>query len=225
MTINNNPQEPSREPFWAKKSRLLTQALIFSGALNIGFLTTFIYSAIQKKVETVSFAVPAILTPHLSNEELLRTYATMPYAELLTLLDNQEVVEEGYKKRDLALASLAAFHFFNLEKALAGAAVQKRTLSFIHREGQERVDVTVYPGLADDQFQAVGQFAKTEKWPLTSEGIFFELKNAKENRDQALVETFYLSSEFHAVHSLFTRAGLGLPKEMVLNLLCQGDWE
>jgi len=228
MTGNNSlDKDLGRE--WGKRNRFLTQALIVSGALNIGFLATFFYFVMQEKETSIAFESPPassqILVPHLSNGELLSTYSSLSFPELLSLLEDQEAIEEGYKKRDLALASLVAYHFFNLEKALGTAPLQKRTLSFLSRDGQEKVDLTVFPGLTDDQFQAIVQYTKTEKWPMTPEGLFFEVKQGQNRRDPSLLEAFYLTPEFHSVATLFMRAGLTLPKEAMVDMITQGDWK
>lgn len=216
---------------WAKKSRFLTQALIFSGALNIGLLTSFFYFVLRDKQESVSFELQPVsearkknVPPQLTNAETIAHYATMSYGELIDLLSNHEAVEEGYKKRDLALASLAAFHFINLDKALHGSPLQKRVLSFQRKEGPERVDITVYPGLTEDQFQAILQFIKTEKFPFTTQGLFFEIQQSKMPRDPSLLEAFFLTPEFTTLMTLFNRAGVPLPAEYVIDLIAQGDW-
>ncbi len=216
---------------WAKKSRFLTQALIFSGALNIGLLTSFFYFIARDKKEAVAFELQPVSEaqkkniPHqLSNADTIAHFATMSYSELIDLLDNHEPVEEGYKKRDLALASLAAFHFINLEKALHGSPLQKRIVSFQRKDGPEQVDITVYPGLTEDQFHAVLQFIKTEKFPFTTQGLFFELKQSKMPRDPSLLEAFFHTPEFTTLITLFNRAGVPLPPEYVVEVIAQGDW-
>lgn len=215
---------------WARKSRFLIQALIFSGALNIGLLTSFIYFVLHEKKESVAFELQPAQTENknmprqLSNAETIAHYATMSYAELVDLLSNQEAVEEGYKKRDLALASLAAFHFINLDKALHGFPLQKRVLSFQRKEGPESVDITVYPGITEDQYQGLLQFIKTEKFPFTAQGLFFEIQQSKMPRDPSLLEAFFLTPEFTAFSTLLNRAGVPLPAEYVVDLIAQGDW-
>lgn len=214
---------------WSRRTKILTQALIVSGALNIGLLATFFYFVMQGDKEAVAFELKPpkeeVLIPALTNELLLSTYSTLSFPELLDLLGDQEVVEAGYKKRDLALACLTTFHYFNLEKALGTSTIQRRQLSFIHNEGQEKIDVDVFPGLTEEQYGAVLQYSKTEKWPMTSEGLFFELQHSKLPRDPSLLETFYLTNEFHAIATLFSRSGLSLKKEILVDLICHGDWK
>src|SRR5690606_39885981 len=45
-------------------------------------------------------------------------------------------------------------------------------------------------------------FAQREKWPLTAEGLFHELK---QRSDAALKETFFLTRAFEKVATLFQR--------------------
>ena len=211
---------------WAKKGRFLTQALIFSGALNIGLLTSFFYFIVRDKKEAVAFELQPVsqAQKQLTNAETIAHFATMSYAELIDLLNNQEIVEAGYKKRDLALASLAAFHFVNLEKALHGSPLQRRLLSYQRKDGPEQVDITIYPGLTEDQYQGILHFIKTEKFPFTTKGLFFELKQSKMPRDPSLMEAFYLTPEFTTLMTLFNRAGVPLPSEYVIEVIAQGDW-
>lgn len=218
MTINTD---------WQKRARFLAQALILSGALNIALLATFFSTVIKEKQEAVAFDMAPtepILAP-LSNETLLSQYATMSYAELLSLLENTEPAEAGYKKRDLALGALVSFHFFPLEKAISVLPSQPRTLSFIHPEGQEKADVQVIPGLTDDHFAALLNFAKTEKWPLRPEGLFYEIQHSTPPRDPALLETFYLTPEFYVIFNLFMHTGFAIEKPFLIELLAQGDWK
>lgn len=219
----------SSEKSWIQRTKWLTQALIISGTLNVGLLATFIYFVLQEKQQSLAIeSKPAVKEQsgsHSSNEQFLRAYSFLPYPELLLRLENKDPVEEGLSKRDIALACLVAFHHFNLEKALGGIDLQKRQIPLSHPDGTESIDVGVYPGLADFQFQAILQYARTEKWPFTSQGLFYEIKRSASPHDPTLLEAFYLSSEFHTVQTLFTKSGLPLPFESLIDLLCQGDWK
>jgi LysM repeat protein len=214
---------------WSKRSRFLTQALILSGALNIALLATFVYFVMREKEEAVAFHNPPpakseILVSELSNEALLGKYALLPFAELIALLENTEVVEAGYKKQDLALASLAAFHFFNLEKAVGSSILQRRQISLINPDGQEKIELTIFPGLTEEQYLGIQKYVATERWPVTTEGLFFEVKQRPHPRDPALLEAFYLTEEFLAVATLFSRVGLNVNKEFLTELVAQGDF-
>lgn len=203
--------------------------MIISGTLNIGLLATFIYFVIQDKQQSFAIELKPVAKEQVastsSNEQYLRAYSFLPYQELLLRLENKDPVEEGLTKRDIALACLVSFHHFNLEKALGGLTLQKRQLSLRHPDGSESIDVGVYPGLADYQFQAIVQYARTEKWPLTSQGLFYEIKRYLPLHDISLLEAFHLSPEFYTAQTLFTRSGLNLPFETLIDLLVQGDWK
>lgn len=208
-------------------SKWLTQALIISGALNIGLIATFAYIVAKDKQQALSMdlaTAPQKEAP-ITNVQLLRSYSLLPYQELLVRLENDDHIEEGMRKRDLALACLAAFHHFDMSKALGGLFLQKRTLAFSNSDGEETIDIPVFPGLADAQFQAILHYAKTEKWPLTSQGLFYEIKRAGLARDPSLLDAFYLSSEFSAVQTLLNKTGLNLKNEEIVDLIAEGEWK
>ncbi len=207
---------------WIRRTKWLTQALIISGTLNIGLIATFAYVVLKEKQQSLAieqFSPPPKETLP-TNTQLLRTYSFLPYQELLLRLENSDLLEEGLTKRDLALACLVAFHHFNLDKAL-GNLPQKRLIPFPNTDGQT-IDVSVFPGLADYQFQAILQYAKTEKWPLTTQGLFFELKRSSPP-DPSLLEAFYLTPEFHSLYTHLTKTGLTTSPEQVVALICEGN--
>jgi LysM repeat protein len=212
-----------------RKNRLLTQALILSGMLNIGLLSTFIYAALQEKQEALAIELkPAkeqsSSMEHLSNAALLRAYSLLPFQELLLRLENKEHVEEGINKRDLALTCLTAFHHFHLDKALYGVPLQRRNILFPNESGQEKIELPLYPGLSDDQFQAIMRYAKTEKWPLNAQGLFYELQRSPLPRDSTLIEAFCLSTEYQTAHTLFFKTGIPISAQSLIDVLCEGDW-
>jgi len=228
----DTPDQP-----WAKRTRFLTQLLVFSGTLNIALLATFSFFLLKENKKTIAMPPQPIQeigeekhVETLTNGEVLRSYCDKSYQELLELLSDKQLVEEGYAKRDLALAVLASFHHFNLERALGGTAIPVRPILFSPYRHAEQIDLAIFPGLSDEQFQAVISFAKTEKWPLTNQGLYFEIKRAVhahpafEGIDATLLEAFYLSSEYLAVTTLLSRAGCKLAKEETLRLVCEGNW-
>lgn len=212
-----------RDP-WKKKSRWSTHALIISGALNVGLLTTFLYFTLTQDknrltggLETAS-EVP--LSPSsLGLEELLVDDLRLSFNELVQRLSDRTHVESGLSQRDLALGCLVSLHYFNIERALGGYPLEQRRLAF------KETTLTVFPGLVDYQFQAMINYAKTEKWPLTSEGLFYEIKKADPPYESSLTEAVCLTPEFHFIHLLFTKTGLPLKKEHLMALLAQGNWE
>lgn len=221
------PSNTPMQPDWNRRWRFLTQALIVSVALNTGLIATFIYSAFKKKEESLSFVKPPASATasetFFSNEEILLSFSSYSMGELTELLNDQETVESGYQKRDLALAALNSFHFFNLEKALGFQPKQKRYLSIQHPQ-KGTLHLTVFPGLTNENFEAALLYAKTEKWPLTTEGLFREIKAGRHQQDPSLLEAFYLSPEFHSMAALFMRSGLSLPKERLVDLLVEANF-
>ncbi len=218
----------SFEHFWMKKAKTLTQILIISGTLNIGLLATFIYFVLKEKEEAFSFNLDDskanAAAKHLTNEQVLRAYSHLPMQELLLKLENKDLVEDGYGKRDVALGCLVAFHHFNIDKALGGYLLQKRILAFRNQDGTELAYVVMFPGLIDEQFEAILSYAKTEKWPFTTKGLFFELQRGSPPYDPFLVEAFCLSSEYHAVATLFAKTDLNMDKGALISLLAEGQW-
>lgn len=215
---------------WMKKSRFLIPALIFSGALNIGLLSSLIYVIIQEKSKPIVFELEPIdkkilktQTAQLTLQQTLSQFSSLPYLNLVALLHDQDHVEEGYKKRDLALATLVSFHFIHLEKALQGWVPQKRTLFFQRTDGPEQIGVHLYPGLTEDQFKEIIHFIETEKYPFTAQGLFLELQQ-QSKKDPSLIEAFYLTPECTTMVTLFFRSGLPIPPEAVIEVLLQGDW-
>ena len=209
------------------RTKWLTQALIISGTLNIGFVSTFVYFVLKEKqevlgIQAISRSLPNQAPP--SNLSLLRSYFFLPYQELLLHLENPDSLEDGLSRRDLALGCLVAFHHFNLGQALGTLPLQKRTLQFTNSEGQETIDIPIFPGLADSQFQAIVHYAKTEKWPLTAQGLFYEIKRYPASCDPSLLEAFSLSSEYEAVDVLLTKTGLSLTPSEVIALIAEGEW-
>jgi LysM repeat protein len=223
MTTNTFQQESIQKIKW------LTQALIISATLNVGLFATFVYFVLKDSNASVALEhKPASNHPidaPSTNQELLRSYANLGFQDLLLRLENKELAEDGYTKRDLALSTLVAFHHFNLERALGGLVLQQRKIMFTGQEGQEKVDLTIFPGLADYQYQAILHYAKTERWPFTSQGLFYEVKRSHAPRDPTLLEAFYLTPEFHSFFTLFTRSGLALDKEQLVQMLADGEWK
>ncbi|KIA78309.1 hypothetical protein DB43_EI00540 [Parachlamydia acanthamoebae] len=214
--------------------RRLSQALIVSFALNIGLTALFVYWFVKERPPTPYCELkPADLRseqPPLamdkSNGELIRHFQKMSLQQLLTKLGNNQLVENGYTQRDLAVASLVTFHHFDLTKALLGLPqpMQQRTIVFDNAPGKKTGKIDVYPGLTDVHYQAIMRYALTEQWPMTSEGLFLLLQKAKGKHDPSLADAFYLTQEFLAVEMLFNRAEVVIQKKELLQILIEGNW-
>ncbi len=215
----------SLEQHWMQRARFLTQTLILSGTLNIGLLSSIIYFNLRDKMTAISYEVPSSIKPEFTNEQVLRAYSRASFQDLLLRLESKDLIEEGYSKRDLALACLTAFHHFNIEKALGGILLQKRLVAFRNAEGNEMVELVSFVGLKDEHFEALLQFARTEKWPLTPKGVFFEISRMKMPCDPSLLEAFYCTAEFHNLYALMQKNIPEISRSRVIDLLKEGTWD
>ncbi len=220
----NLSMDKSLEQHWMQRARFLTQALILSGTLNIGFLSTCIYFVLKDKQSAISYEFPVEVKQQFTNEQVLRAYSQASFQDLLLRLESKEKMEEGCIRRDFALACLAAFHHFPVEKALGGALLQKRIVSFHLLDGKTAVEVTLFAGLKDEHFEALLQFAKTERWPFTSKGLFFTLCQSAFPWDSSLLDAFYCTPEFHSIYSLLQKYISYVPKPLVVVMLKEGSW-
>lgn len=219
--------------FKLEQVRRLTIALIISGAGNVTLLAFLVYWTLHERPPIPYFELkPAnyqeqqspLAIDH-SNSEVIRYFKKMPLEWLIARLKNTQLVENGYTQRDLALASLTAFHHFDLTKALSGlpAPSQKRSLVYGKFRDGTPAEMTVYPGLSDKYFDQIVEFAAREKWPLTSQGLFLALRK-NQLQDPSLIDAFIMTPEFLMVEMLFARATSPVEKKELLEVLMQGDW-
>ena len=198
--------------------RVLTFALIFSGALNVGLLSALIAFTVQDAPSLSSFGLRQTSTSEqkISNIACLRDMSKLSFRELVALLTNRELVEEGYAKRDLALGTLVYFHNFNLEKAI-GPVIQKRKI--------QDEPIELYPGLSEQQFEGVIRFAYQEKWPLTTKGLISLLQTLPRPVDESLIQAFALTPEFYALQVLFQKTNASQDSKTLVNLAAEGSFE
>jgi hypothetical protein len=214
-----------------KKIRWLSHALIISGALNIGFLGTFFIMTFKNlrrpaPKHALQNIEESVTTAYVSSSgiELLSEYFEYSYEQLRKELECKELVEDGYTKRDYALACLVAFHYFDIYKALSGMALQTRALEIVHKEGGERMRLEVFPGLQDAHFDALLAFSRVEKWPFTPQGLYVKLQQLHP-APNSLQEAFYLTQHFHLFWRLFHKTGVPFLAGELLQGLLQVDWE
>jgi len=220
----------------AKRIRGLTQALMFSGALNVVTLSLFLYWMLRERPPTpYCESKPASLEQQqipLADQrgwaEVMESLSKLSFAHLVDLLTHTQLIENGYAERDVALACLIAFHHFDVYRALPKEPkLHQRRLMLWQPKGRElSVPLIVYPDLTQEQFDAIIQFARTERWPLTAEGLFLFLHKQKEldKVEESLIETFILTPEFWTVEVLFKRSGQPPNKMELLRLLLEGNW-
>jgi hypothetical protein len=206
---------------WIRKFRIITLSLIFSGALNIGLIAAFIAMLMQDREKAFFVSVPRSIarTEEMTNQSILALYAHLSFRELCSLLTNADLVEEGFTKRDLALAALVSFHDFNIEKAIGAAPAQRRAFKLEERS------LEIFPGLSDDQFRAILNYAYLERWPLTSRGLFTALQKSSKPRDDGLVQAFFVTPEFYALQTLFQKSAVAIAPDRLIELTCDGNWQ
>ena len=222
-------EETHLKNIFYKRSKLLTQVLIVSLIFNLGLIAVFVTFILQKekKIELLfykkSFPLKRSIFSSfsLTNQDVLSTYLQLPFSDLLKKLENSKLVEQGFRKRDLALSSLVFKHFFDVERALLGQKLEAR---FFHVK-EANVDIPLFPGLDDEKFEAIIFFAHFEKWPFTPQGLFEKLKLLKEKSPSSLKETFFLSKEFYLIEKAFNHLPFIFPREMILELLLDGSWK
>lgn len=217
-----NSQSFARDP--AARARAYAQLLIISCTLNIAFLSTFCYLHFNKRVLGPS---SVSIKPHftsISNEQQLRAFCLLPFKELVVQLSDKTPVENGFKKRDLALGVIVEFHKFDLERALGNLNLERRALSLPLQNGEKSAIITLFPALSDFEFEAIEGFVRTERWPLTSEGLFLALQKRSDSAAPDLIQAFTTTPEFLAISALFSRTGSGLQLSEQLQLLAEGNW-
>lgn len=223
---------------WVKRIRLLTVYLVISISINIFLITAVAYFTWNTCGYEEKLAKnPSHYESGASNAKALNQYFLMSFPELVKELADKTLLQDGYTKRDLALACLVNYHFFDIEKALSGSYLQKRRLTFVHKDGGEMFNVEVFPGLGDREYQMLFAFIQQHKHPLTAEGLFQELK--KKRSEPSLSLAFFGTHEFYALfYSLnqvvptsslpkgFFNHGEGtrISQERLLNMLLEGNW-
>ena len=219
-----------------KRIHRLSQALIISGALNIGVLSMLLYWMLRERPPTpycelkpASFEQQQIpLADQRGCPEVLTQLSQLSVSQLINRLSHTRQIENGYAERDLALACLMAFHHFDIQRALPKNAQpqQKRLLAWKPKGEDSSATLIVYPDLTQQQFDSLIKFAKNERWPFTAQGLFSLLQVQKEKNDlnETLIETFVLTPEFWTVELLFNRSGQHANKQEILTLLLEGNW-
>ncbi len=208
---------------WVKKIRLLSALLLVSISFNVALLTSLIYLSIDKGSSIEKIGSQPTKKISFTNSEVLSRYLNMSFNELVVELKDESLLQDGYTKRDLALACIVNYYFFDIDQSLSGTSLQKRRLTFVHKDGREIFDLDLFPGLSDIDYKRILSFISLHQYPFTSEGLFNELKNGK-NKEDALIESFLTTSEFYFIFTMFNRWGEKFSKEKILDMLLDGSW-
>jgi hypothetical protein len=208
---------------WMKKIQFLTKLLLVSVAFNIGLLTTVFYMRSERKPVEDKRVKKVVLEK--SNGEVLASYFKNDFKDLVRELKDKTILQDGYTKRDLALACLVNYHYLNLERAISGKPLQKRKLTFVHHDGGESFQIEVFPNLDDLDFSLIEKFIKEEKFPFSIEGLFIDLKKQGRERPASLEKAFYATFEFTMLHTALKRLNETILKEKVLDCLLEASFE
>jgi hypothetical protein len=210
-----------RRAGFARKVRLLTHVIIMSVSMNCIFFVLFFYFLIRTTPFVYHFEYEQpdeepLHAKKFSNVEVLKTLAALPHSGLVEKLKSDELVEDGYKIRDLALALLVRRDYFDLPRALGKAGVQVRWIEVGSRK------LALFPSIGDEEHRKIQTFLNEERWPLTSQGLFLSLKRYP--NDIALNQACTQTTEFLNVEMLFKECKV-VKKKWLLTLLSEGKWD
>lgn len=205
--------------------RLLSFLFFISGSFNIVLLAFFIYFTLKEhppapygERKPVSVAAKEVKLNSVC-AELMNRFKRLTFDELVTKLTETNALNHELKERDFALASLVSFYDFDIKKALASFSSPLKQKIII--AGSDRLSVIV--GLRDEQFDSIVDFAKREKWPFRTRGLFQLLKKGNIT-DESLIDAFFLTPEFSWTSTLFARAEIAMQPNELLEILLEGDY-
>lgn len=207
----------------SERIRYLTKALLLSAFLNLIFLTIFFYFFIRENPLPLQCDFADQTEPpcekRFSNQERAHAFYKARPRELFDKLHSTVPLEEGYKERDLALSILASRDHLDVQRALGQNNLSKRLLRI-----DKNTTLLLFPGLTNDDFAAIITFLSEEKWPLTTQGLFYRLQKGSKN-DSSLLLSFVTTTHFRCVEMLFAQCGLPLTRRLLVSLVCEGNWE
>jgi len=218
-----------------KKNTILIRALIISGVINIVVLSFLSYWIIrerppspycelkpQKKEHLLTIVDSSVWRSKLNKMQLLSLN------QLIDLLSSHRAIS-NYQEKDIALGYLTTFHHFDLQRALMpqNMPLDRYQLKWNGLSNQP-ITLSIYPFLKESDFLAIRQFAKTERWPLTTQGLFLKYQEQRKQStiDPRLIETLAMTSEFWSMELLLNRGDApALTKTEIANLITEGNWE
>lgn len=214
--------------------RYLLVLLLASLVLNLVVLGALSYWGFRERPPTPYCALKPVegaaadSTHKISGakEQVLAEYASFSFQGLVQELKKQELVEDGFRRRDFALALLQAIYELDVDRAIRKEQRQDPRI-FIWRQGTIERRLLFYSGLHDAEFASISRFAQEEAWPISPKAQFTRLQEQKRqmNIDPTLAETFMISPDFWTFYLLFHRTASSVSKEQVLELLLEGSWD
>jgi hypothetical protein len=204
----------------------LLSVLILSLTFNVVFLATQVLKAWEKKelLTTIQLLDPIIDSRKERGVggEMLKKFFNMPYELLIEELHNSTHIESGLKRQDLALAVLAQFHYFPIDKVVPQAELERRLVYFENHTG-EKIALQVFVGLKDQRFLEAINYLLTQAWPMTTEGLIHELKRMGNKAPDSLKRAFFATQEFQRIWKVFEASGVVMEPENILSVLLLSD--
>ena len=211
-TLTPSPKQPA-----------FRQWLVISAATNVVLIVMVIIGftrGSESKTRPIQESTP--LTENFtSNEGTVEYFRKSSIEQVLVELKNDDEVQEGVTVQQLAVGTLVTFHHFDLPRALLGLPQPTETETLLLQDGTE---VTLFPNLSRDHYSAILSFGQSEKWPLTSCGLFTLLQQKSNRSNESLTDAFFLTPEFLSVEALFNRSSIVVDKSELLDMLSQGSW-
>ncbi len=207
-------EEPSR------KWRVFRHAFLLSAGLNVVLAGLFFYFFIWQASFPIFFAYPPAelsTAPVVLPLQALKELLPLSSEELKNHLTDLRKVEEGYKVRDLALALLVYRERIDLKRALGKSPAERKW------QVANAADLSLFPGLKDDDFQKFFHFIEHEKHPQDAERLHHLMTN-EACREESLLQTFMRTEEYLQLSSLFAKASVPLTKGALLALAGEMPW-
>lgn len=191
-----------------RKLQMMTAALILSGSCNIA-LTGALWKGMQYRpnIRLAKFSTGGRAL-RAQNCSALDAMANWEYARLLAELSNSELMEDGFTRGGLALALLIEKFDFDIDRALLGQELHRRSF----RDARSSHQYTLVADLRPLDFERMQNFARQERWPMTPRGIFSRfcdqarasiVNGDLSSVDPSLVESYFASDAFCAFGRLF----------------------
>ncbi len=203
----------------SKKNRWLVQTLVLSAILNVALIGVFFYFLIRDNPLHFHFQpkVEVKVESRSLSPTFLARLQTLSFDQLVDLLSDHQMVEQGYRVCDFAAAALVQVHDFDLPRALGNRSLSERRWDL----GDQIF--TLYSGLTEEDFADLALFARTERFPFKVKRLLETV--ASKQGDPELLTYFCHTPEFILVETLFSRTQLPLSKGTLLALVCEGGWE
>lgn len=182
--------------------------LIVSLSLNAGLLTGLVVSIYQSQSPYKKQMVRTVpLTASLHQEVQRLNHLSL--AELQKLLQDGQLIEEGYRRCDLAASLLLSVHRVDIARALG------------YVPGGQMFDlgaknILLFSDLTSEQLKAIGYFLKVEKWPYEASYLLEKIRQEWPAPTKSLVEAFTLASPYREIKNLLKRSYYAINDSQIL---------